>query len=48
MLDELVSVQNNNVKILEENKNVMNVATTLLENSKELFYAEKEVQELLI
>lgn len=46
LLTSMISTQNNNISILEGNKEVMGVATTLLENSKEILTAEKSVQEL--
>ena len=46
MLENLTEMQNNSIKILEENKDVMNVATNLLTNSKEMLSAEEKVQEL--
>lgn len=46
IIDTLTNSQNNNIDILESNKEVMEVATTLLENSKDMLSAEKVVQEL--
>ncbi|MGL6066098.1 MAG: hypothetical protein ACRC0R_03390 [Cetobacterium sp.] len=46
ILESIVTSQDNSIQLLEENKNVMKVATTLLENSKEILDAEKSVQEL--
>lgn len=46
IIETLTSSQNNNIDILESNKEVMQVATTLLENSKDMLSTEKVVQEL--